>query len=157
MNKNKKRILSGILALWIMGNLSYDHKVIPNYEIVDKKNYYANYSNGKVYIGKRKNIEKITDASENDILILDRRDEDDPNMQILSSYRIIDANIQNEILEIINEYEKEYPSSWNRSTNSMRVEWFIHNVLYYLNYNRERTTDVDFNNEDAKVYRKIIK
>ena len=113
-----------------MGNLSYDHKVIPNYEIVDKKNYYANYSNGRVYIGKRKYIEKLKDVNDNDILILDRRDEDDPNMQILSSYRIIDANIQNEILEIINEYEKEYPSSWNRSTNSMQVEWFIHNVLY---------------------------
>ena len=79
-------------------------------------------------------------------------------MKILSSYKINDSNIRNEILEIIAEYEKTYPSSWNRSINSMRVEWFVHNFLYYLNYEKNRTRDVDFNNSEQEIYsKKLIK
>lgn len=154
----KKRILSGILALWLIGNISYDHKVLPKYEIVINDNYFANYSNGKVYIGSKEYIDTLTDISASDVLIVDGRNSDDPYMKILSSYKINDSNIRNEILEIINEYEKMHPSSWNRSINSMRVEWFVHNFLYYFNYETERTKDVDFNNSEQEMYsKKLIK
>lgn len=153
---NKKRILSGLLALWLMGNVSHDYKATPNYEIINDGAYFANYSNGKVYIGSKDYIKGLTNVDDDDILIIDGRNGNDPNMQILSSYRIVDVNSYNEILGIIEEYEKEYPSSWKRSISSMRIEWFVHNVLYYLNYKTERTKNVDFNNKDEKVYKKRI-
>ena len=157
MNR-KKKILSGILALWIMGNISYDHKSLPNYEIVMQDDCFAQYSIGKVYIGSVKFISNLDNISLNDILIVDNRKNDDPSIKILSSYKITDANIRNEILEIIAEYEKENPSSWNRSINSMKVEWLVHNILYYLNYEKNRTQDVDFNNSEQEIYsKKLIK
>ena len=156
MNK-KKRILPGILALWLLGNISYDHKVENKYEIVMQEEHFANYSNGRVFIGSKEYIDNLTDISANDVLIVDGRNSDDPYMKILSSYKINDSNIRNEILEIINEYEKMHPSSWNRSINSMRVEWFVHNFLYYLNYEKNRTMDVDFNSEQEIYSKKLIK
>ena len=159
MNTNKKRVLSGFLALWLMGNLSYDHKLSSNYEIRIEEEYFANYSKGKVYIGNKEFIDNLTDIKDNDILIIDNRDGEDPNIRILSSYKITDSNVRDEILEILLEYESIYPSSWERSFDSMRVEWLIHNMLYYLNYQKNRTQDVDFNNKDEKTYqkRKLLK
>ena len=125
---NKKRILTGVLALWLMGNMSYDHKVSHNYEIVAQGHYFANYSNGKVYIGNKRFIDSLTDVSDNDILIIDSRKDKDPSMRILSSQRILDRNVCNEIIDIIEEYEKEHPSSWDRSVSSMKIEWFVHNI-----------------------------
>ena len=130
MNSNKKRILSGILALWLLGNISYDHKESFNYEIIEQEDYFANYSNGKVYIGTKEFIDSLTDINDTDILVIDERNKKDPDIKILSSYRIMDANIRNEILEIISIYEEKYPSTWKRSITSMKVEWFVHNVLY---------------------------
>ena len=153
---NKKKILSGILALWLMGNISYDHKIIPSYEIVTKDDYFANYSNGRVFIGNKYRIDRINNAEENDVLIIDGRKNEDPYIKILSSYKINDPNVRNEILEIVQEYEKMYPSNWDRSINSMKVEWFIHNILYNLNYKTERTQDVDFNNSEQEIYSKRL-
>ena len=156
MKKNKKRIMSFILALWLMNNVTYDHKVSLNYQIVTNEEYYALYSRGKVYIGDNDYINGLTNINDNDILIIDNRDAIDPDIRILSSYKILDSNIRNEILNILSIYEKEHPSSWKRTISSMRVEWFVHNILYYLNYETNRTKDVDFNNEDEKVYKKRI-
>ena len=44
----------------------------------------------------------------------------------------------------------------------MRVEWIMHNISYFFDYERHRTTDVDLDNNDEKVYnntilRKILK
>ena len=44
----------------------------------------------------------------------------------------------------------------------MKVEWFMHNIFYYFNFQRNRTEHVDFNNKDEKKYdntviRKILK
>ena len=55
-----------------------------------------------------------------------------------------------------------YPSKWNRSLKSMRLEWFVHNLLHDFNYKLDHTTDVDFNNEDEQkfdkeVIRKLLK
>ena len=154
----RKRVLSGILALWLLGNISYDHKKVPNYQIAVHQKYFARYSDGNVYIGNESFIKKLKNVSENDVLIVDGRKSSDSYVKILSSYKIMDLNICSEILEFISEYEKMHPSRWDRSINSMRVEWFMHNLLYYLNYERDRTKDVDFNNSEQEIYsKKLVK
>ncbi len=152
----RKRVLSFFLAMWMLGNLSYENKMSLNYEIVEDEDYFARYSRGKVYIGKQEDLGNLQDISERDILILDCRDEKDPDMKVLSSHQIDDPAARAEILQIISEYEKKHPSSWNRTIEAMSVEWGVHNLLYSLNYKQHRTREVDFNNKDEEVYRNKI-
>jgi len=154
MTKTKKKLLIFFILMWLVKKISYDYNFSSNYEIVMEDSYFARYSKGRVYIGNREYINSLNDIDENDILIIDNRNSKDPDMKILSSYRIMDYRLRDEILNIITEYERRYPSSWNRSVSSMKVEWIVHNILYYLNYKTYRTRDVDFNNEDEKIYRK---
>ena len=79
---NKKRILSGLLTLWLMGNLSYDHKVSLNYEIIAQEDYFARYSHGKVFIGSKEYINSLSNISDNDILIIDDLEAKDPDMKV---------------------------------------------------------------------------
>jgi len=37
----------------------------------------------------------------------------------------------------------------------MLIEWEVHNVLYNVHYQINRTKDVDFNNADEEVYRTL--
>ena len=45
-----------------------------------------------------------------------------------------------------------YPSVWERSIESMRNEWEVHNWAYRFDYKKNRTTDVDFNIGDEEKY-----
>ena len=38
----------------------------------------------------------------------------------------------------------------------MKLEWEVHNVLYQVKYERERTKDVDFNNADELQYSQAV-
>ena len=166
-NKKAKRRLLALAAAVIIGTTYYsvDHVYHPTYEIIDdsEDKAFGSYSKGKIYIGKALFLQSLTDLSEDDILVLDQRfSPTNPNLKIMSSYRITDREQRNEILEVLCRYEECYPSPWERSIESMRVEWTAHNLSYYLNNHRERTTDVDLNNEDeerydSKVLRKILK
>ena len=154
-NKLKKGLAYvGILILIISG-YNYEHKYNPKYEILEE-NYdaFARYSKGKIYIGTKSYligcIDKIEDG---DIIILDQRNsQNDPNMKIISSYKITDKDIRNEILEVLCKYEEKYPSKWNRTIESMRLEWFMHNISYKLNLEQDRTGDVDLDNNDEEYY-----
>ena len=154
MKKRTKRIITSITAaLMLLVYYNYDYKYVPNYEIVCKSNHcFATYSKGNVYIVK--NINKIPNVSPDDIIIIDDTKSNDPDFKIISSYLITDKNIRNDIIEIIFEYASLHPSKWNRTRESMRLEWFVHNFLYQFNYERNRTTDVDFNNNDEEQYKK---
>ena len=156
MTKNKEKLILILLLFWLLKNTSYNYNVSNNYEIVMEDDCFARYSKGRVFIGSKEYIESLIDIDENDILIIDNRDRDDPNMKILSSYKINDYRTRDEILKIIFEYEKKNPSSWKRTISSMKLEWFVHNVLYYLNYETKRTRDVDLNNNDEKKYSKRL-
>ena len=124
-----------------------------NYEIINEEAF-AKYSDGMIYIGDFEYIEDVKQfCNDEDILVLDRRYGYDPDMKIYDSYKIMDKSKQIEILEVICEYENMYPSSWNRTIDSMQREWDAHNILYYMNYKRYRTTDVDLDNEDEEVYK----
>ena len=154
--KSRKKKAIGISAgAFVLAMLAYlyKHQYKPNYQILDKcEGPYASYSCGFVYIGDKEYLNSLEGLSLNDILVLDERDQKDPNIEIYNSYIINDKDIRNEILEIICCYENEYPSEWDRSIESMRLEWFCHNVSWYLNYKTDRTSEVDLNNKDEERY-----
>lgn len=134
------------MALFLMNNSG-----ISNIE-----GYSKEYQRGIVYIGDESFLKSISNIGVNDILVLDARDDEDPNMKVYSSYLINNPNIQNEILKILIDYEEENPSLWDRSIKSMQREWYVHNLMAMLSYKKERTMDVDFNNDDEEKY-KILK
>ena len=167
MKKRTKRIIVSITAaLMLFVYYNYDYKYVPQYEIVGT-NYsstkpYAKYRYGNVYIVKN---EKSIDKNEEnpyDVFVIDRREGNDPNFRIISSCEINDKDARDDILEILLQYEKEHPSNWNRTIESLRIEWFVHNFLHFFNYKTDHTTDVDLNNKDEekfdnKFYGKILK
>lgn len=146
---NNKIISIGVLVLVLSSWLS-KYKYKPNYKILDDEAF-ASYSDGLVYIGNEDYLDSI-DANEGDILILDERHLEDPNMCIYNSCDIHDKDIRNEILEIICIYEEMYPTRWDRSIESMRLEWLCHNVSYDFNYRVEDSREVDLNNDDESNY-----
>lgn len=73
-------------------------------------------------------------------------------MVICNSYCIKDKDTRNEILEVLCCYEEMYPSNWDRSIESMRVEWFCHNTAYNFNYRVDDSFEVDLNNKDEDKY-----
>ncbi len=162
--KLKRNLLAASAALVILASYgSIDYEYHPNYEIVDEIcGPFGCYSCGNVYIGSRNYLRSLTNITENDILVEDQRFSADPNMKIYSSYRITDKDIRNEILEVLCRYEECYPSPWDRTIESMRLEWTMHNFSYYFNNETNRTRDVDLDNDEQEYYdnpvlRKILK
>ena len=158
MKKKTKIVITSITtACLLFVYYNYDYKYMPKYEIIaDNPSpvFTAKYRNGNVYIVK--NLNDVDVVSENDIIILDERNKKDPNMKVISSHEIYDKEIRNDIIEILNEYEEMYPSKWNRSLESMRLEWFVHNFFYELNYKRNHTNNVDLNNNDEEKYQNDV-
>lgn len=95
-------------------------------------------------------------CDESDIIIVDQSDFNDPNIKIMSSYRVTDVQEMRKILEIIREYCNNKDSEWNRSIESMLNEWTIHNICSSLLIKRSSTDDVDLNNADEIVYKSKI-
>lgn len=128
-------------------NADYEYNC--DYEILDdSSNAYGKYSKGLVYIGNEDFFKNIEQINSGDILI----DENDKSMKIISSYRILNKNDRNDIINILKNYEQKNNTKYNRSLESMRMEWFVHNLLYYCNIKRERTKDVDFENSEENIY-----
>lgn len=116
------------------------------------KNNPNKYSKGYVYIGSNKYLDSLK-VNKDDILVEDYRNSNNPNMKIRNSYLITDEKIRKEIIQILYNYEKNHPSKWNRSIKSMEKEWEAHNTLYYLNYKKDHTADVDLDNNDENKYK----
>lgn len=154
-NKNLKKFLL-LYSITLLASIYYYNNYIETSENKNKKTY-SNYSKGNVYIGSKDYLDNLEDISEYDILVEDERDGSNPSMKIRNSYLITDKNTRIEILNILKQYEKNHPSNWNRSIDTMNLEWEAHNSLYYLNYKRDHTTDVDLDNEDEEKYAKILK
>lgn len=156
MKKRSKIIittLSLITVMFVYYNIDYKYE--PNYEIVGYVNDtkpYASYSNGDVYIIKNENKIKSLKLNETDIVIIDERHDDNPSMKVISSCNIRNKNEINEIIEIMKDYNTKYPSNWSRTSESLRLEWYVHNLLYDLNYKLDHTTDVDLDNNDEEEY-----
>ena len=160
MNKKTKRKLMAISAALILSTtyMSIDHEYHPNYEIIAENpcGPFGCYSCGYIYIGSKAYLSSLTNLTEDDILVEDQRFSSDPNMKIYSSYRIDDKDIRNEILEVLCRYEECYPSPWDRTIESMRLEWLMHNISYYFDHQTHRTEDVDLDNNEQDYYDKPI-
>lgn len=113
---------------------------------------FATYDNQEIYIGNQRYIEKINDDNSTNIYIIDDRENTDPNMVICDSHKIKQEKEMLNILKILLEYEKKYPSNWDRTITSMKREWIIHNICYLLNIKIESSENVDLNNADEEKY-----
>ena len=94
----------------------------------------------------------LENTSGNDIVCVDGRELSDANMKIMSSYKITNREDMEEILRVLERYEFENPSKWNRTIPAMKNEWVVHNACYSLGLQTDRTDDVDLNNEDESLY-----
>ena len=94
--------------------------------------------------------EKTELENRHDIFIVDDRDADDPNMQIIASHRIWRGSHKREIAELMLRFERENRgvNRWERTVKSIVTEWNLHNFAYRLFYKRSHTADCDFNNAD---------
>ena len=162
MKKNKKKFFCIITLSMLLWLYTRDHRYNTNYEVLDNDIAYAKYDDGYIYIGDIEYINSLTNICDGDILVIDQRYMDDPNIKIINSYKITDKDTRNDIICAICDYNNEYPCDYYRSIPSMRLEWFFHNVSYNLNSEVDRTRDVDFevseeNTYDNKVLSKLFK
>lgn len=152
----KKLILLAILmglGFAYIPNHKYTDVTIEEMDYEDEQIRVFAYSLGRVFILKNRGLSAIKDELEqNDVVAVDYRATPDPNMQVLESYRISDIDIINEILEILCYYEKTDPTNWDRTLESMRNEWEMHNYSYIFKHDIGRTRDVDLNNADEENY-----
>ena len=118
---------------------------------------YATYKNYNIYIGSEKYLKPyITDS--NNICIIDGRNSSNPNMRIYDSYRITSTEDMFNILAILLDYEKQFPSEWSRSLEGLQIEWVAHNISYNLGIFQKNSGTVDLDNRDAFLYEdEIIK
>ena len=93
------------------------------------------------------------------VKVVDQRKAKDPNMKIVDSYKIKSKENMKLILEALLEYNQENPvdPAWERTLNSMIIEWDAHNFGYDKGdiaefFGRKdvkpRCKDVDLNNLD---------
>ena len=152
----KRSLLAVSAALVVMTSYySIDHVYHPSYEIVceNQSGPFAKYSKGCIYIGSNTYLNSLTNINEYDILVEDQRfNLKDPNMKIHASHRITSREERNEILEVLCYYEACYPSPWDRSLETMRLEWLIHNISYFWGLEPDRSGDVDLDNNEEKMY-----
>ena len=138
-----------IFGIILLNNFRYKDAKYPCYKVFK-------YSNGLIIIGDSACLKTVEEKSEDDYLVLDDRKAKNPNMKIYDSYKVQDEKTMKEILEKLLEYESLYPTWWNRTMNSLVNEWDAHNKLYNLHFKRERTRDVDLDNNDEKLYQKKL-
>ncbi|MBP5684152.1 MAG: hypothetical protein J6X02_02720 [Bacilli bacterium] len=110
------------------------------------------YNSGTIYIGDEEYLSTIGELGVNDVLVLDKRDNEDPDLKIIDAYRIVNNEIKEEIVEGLLLYEEVYPTKWFRTTKTSVREWVSHDLMYRFGYKRHRTTYLDLNNADEKTY-----
>lgn len=157
--KNKiKTLIFLSITIGLVSYLSYDHEYHEEYSINEYDNGpFGRYKKGNIYIGDREYILSIlSQVNPGDVLIEQGyKVEDgnyDPNYKIYSSYQITDKDDRNDILNVLLLYNKVNNWELDRTIESMRVEWTVHNLLYGLGLYQDRTRDVDLNNEDEETF-----
>jgi len=161
VKKTTRRKIAGLAAFLALFTSYLENEIELDYKLLDRSKAFASYSGGYVYIGDR-TIRPSIDLEEGDVFVIDSRYDDEPDMKICDSYLVRSKKQRREILEILCLYEECYPSQWNRTLESMELEWTIHNLSYDLNYERNSSTDVDLDNKDEdkysnKILQKLLK
>lgn len=160
-NKNRKNVLIYLMALLVSLSLYHNkNKKKETISLTDDKSFSVcgTYSRGKVYIcDSMYDANKVHEiCDENDVVVVDQTEFDDPNMKIVSSYKIKNKEEMIQILNIIKDYCKNKGSNWNRSISSMQNEWIVHNMCSNMHIKRSSTNDVDLNNSDENLYNSKI-
>ena len=126
---------------------------------------------GNVYIlnisGTDEEKASIADAQSigtNDVVVIDYRNNNNPNMQIRNSTKITDKNAQKAIIGVLLEYNLKHSSNWKRTEASMVSEWVWHNRANAFSKGAEsigKTNDwvnriqhVDLDNEGENLFPK---
>lgn len=156
MKKINRKILMMIITYIVISftpksNYEKNVSINDNYKY-NREEFFGTYRNGKVYIGSKNYIYSIIDENTNNVYIIDSRKDSNPDMLICNSFKINNANDINDILELLIEYENIYPSNWDRTIESMKKEWQLHNFLYNLGLYESSTESVDLDNEDEDYY-----
>ena len=144
-------IFSSLVTLLLLVNSSSLKKKKANSFKIEKGR--IEYSDGVIYIGDQEYLDTIKDLDPYDVLVLDQRQNKDPNLKIYDSYKIRNPEIREEIVDGLLLYEEEFDTNWERSKVSATREWTVHNYCYDNGYEIERTKDVDLNNGDEITYR----
>ncbi len=157
MKKSKKAFLLLSTYLIILFTPKFKNNSTPNYSINESHEYnssipFGTYSNGDVFIANEETIIRIINDENEDIYIIDDRRNSDSNIQIYNSYKIDNYKEMLEITRLLLEYEKLYPSNWDRTEDSMLNEWLVHNLCFKFGYKPINTQMVDLNNADEEKY-----
>lgn len=162
LKNNRKRLIAYLSMMLILLSLLNNRGENVTIEEYNSKQESSGtdflYKEGNVYIcsSLRYGIELGNVCKDSDIIVIDQSDYNDPNMKILSSYKITDVEDMKHILEIIKKYCESKETSWDRSIESMQNEWIIHNICSSLLIRNDRTDDVDLNNSDEIIYKSKI-
>ena len=71
------------------------------------------------------------------------------SVQVTDSYKVTRLKRMKEIISEIHSDSRCCDEVKSRNTFSLVNEWCAHNLLYMCKYKRERTADVDFNDEST--------
>ena len=112
---------------------------------------FATYKNYNIYIGCEADVSRYT-SDPNNICIIDGRCNKNPNMKIIDSHRITSTEDMFNILAVLQEYEKIYPTRWNRSLEGLQIEWVAHNISFQYGILPVRSGSVDLDNLDGFLY-----
>ena len=151
MNKKlKKKILFLIMQISLLCSFlscKRNNQEI-KYKIVDNEIFYS-FNDIDIKFTKNKNI---LSKKDNEIIIYDYRDSDNPGIKIIDSYKIKSIKDMSNIIEILKQYNNEFESGnrFKRDNFTMLVEWLIHNACYYNGIRIDNTKDTDFNNNELK-------
>ena len=151
MKKKWQQRVALLLAFFMVLSYQIKHSRSPHYEILEGEDAYASYSGGLIYIGSERDY-ACCSLGEGDVFVVDERNGRDPNMRVCDSYRIRRSVERQEIVEVLCYYEECDPSRWERTEDSMLLEWWVHNESHDCGYRPESSVSVDFNNGDAEKY-----
>ena len=89
-----------------------------------------------------------TARSHGEIAVYDDRFTQNPSFRIYDSYRIRKNSIKREVLSAMIAYNEAYPTEprWQRTMESLVLEWMEHNFAYRVGFLRKRACNVDLDN-----------
>lgn len=134
-------------ALYKDRNLSYNL----NSEYNGNGEYFGSCNGYDVYFGSENELKQYSKNDKN-ICIIDGSRGLNPNYKICDSYRITNEQEMYNIIGIIMEYDKLYPSRWHRSLDGLQIEWYLHNVCYEMNIFIDRSDSVDLDMRDYFIF-----
>jgi hypothetical protein len=166
IRKNLIRKKTFLLACMYMFFSVYVNHSLSNRNRNLSYNINSEYSDGEcfgtcngynIYFGNEEDLQKYLD-NKNNICVIDSSRGINPNYKICESYRITSEEEMYNIIGVIMEYDKLYPSNWHRSVDGLQIEWYLHNVCYEMNIFVDRSESVDLDMRDYFIFEdKLLK